>query len=187
LSPKRFPVCVKDKSFSIDISDTGYKERGKGMSDTDNIDFQLDLSDKDWYVYNENYGTSEEKYLVKFINNAIDDLKDNYDDIYLLRNERLFQIYNFSDGRPMEPDFVMFLREKESEDIILYQLFLEAKGGHLIPKEKWKEDFLKEIENEYKVLVIFENRDFKLYGLPFYNEKFRCEFEDKFKEILLQQ
>ena len=51
-----------------------------------------------WYVFDDNFGTSEEKYLVKYIAEALDKLKENYTDIYLLRNEKLFKIYAFEDG-----------------------------------------------------------------------------------------
>jgi len=54
----------------------------------------------------------------------------------------------------------------------------------LIANDQWKEDFLKQIETECKITVMFETRDFKLVGLPFYNEQLRKqEFEDRFESI----
>ena len=38
-----------------------------------------------------------------------------YSEIYLVRNARLFKLYRFSDGNPMEPDFVLFLKENRNE------------------------------------------------------------------------
>lgn len=172
---------VEDKTRKFDIKRGSGRETGKPMRESSNEELRMDLSQKDWYVYNENYGTDQEKYFVRFLNNMISRLREKYDDVYLVRNEKLFQLYDFDDGRPLEPDFVLFLKE-ESEKPIHYQLFVEPKGEHLIPKDKWKEDFLKKIKNEHKVQVLAENEDYKIIGLPFYNEKvgkedFKREFE----------
>lgn len=175
---------VKDKTLNVAIDENSDKEYGIPMSNPKNPDLQLDLNKKNWYVYNENYGTTEEKYLVKFIDLAIDKLKQKYSDIFLIRNSKLFQLYRFSDGAAIEPDFVLFLKEKKTNKTLIYQLFIEAKGEHLIATDKWKEDFLKGIENEYRIEVIFENKDYKLFGMPFYNESLKREFEKKFNEIL---
>jgi len=185
--PEAIQVCLKDKTLNIALDDTGDKEFGWGMRESRNMELILDLQGQDWYVYDENYGTSEEKHFVKFIYSAIEKLKRRYDTIYLLRNERLFQIYRFSDGRAIEPDFVLFLIEKDSGKSIMYQLFIEPKGVHLLTEDKWKEDFLKEIEKEYKLpaLAMYEGKEFKLYGLPFYNEQLtKAEFERSFSQFL---
>jgi type III restriction enzyme len=161
------------------------QERGIAMSQTLNSDLKLELSTQDWYMYEENYGTSEEKYFIKFVYQAMEELKKKYDDVYLLRNEGLFKIYRFSDGSAIEPDFVLFLKTKGSKSILSYQLFIEPKGSHLLNTDKWKEDFLKEIESEFKIETLFEKGEFKLIGLPFYNEQqTKREFGKIFKEKL---
>ncbi|HHT9135298.1 MAG TPA: DEAD/DEAH box helicase family protein, partial [Candidatus Avalokitesvara rifleensis] len=122
------------------------KEFGKPMSEPTRDDLRLHLKDHDWYMYDENYGTSEEKYFVQFVRHAMDELKKKYTDIYLLRNERVFKIYRFSDGKAVEPDFVLFLTEKDTKKALSFQLFVEPKGQHLLKTDQWKEDLLKEIE-----------------------------------------
>jgi len=103
----------------------------------------------------------------------------------LLRNESLFKIYRFIDGRAIEPDFVLFLKAKGSKNILSYQLFIEPKGSHLLNTDKWKEDFLKEIESEFKIETLLEKGKFKLVGLPFYNEQqTKQEFNKTFREKL---
>lgn len=175
--------CARDKILNIPI-ENGDKETGLAMSQTSNRELNLNLSDKNWYVYDENYGTSEEKYLIKFLYNAVDKLKARFKEVYLLRNERLFQIYRFVDGRALEPDFVLFLKD-ESSKTIMYQLFIEPKGDHLLGTDKWKEEFLESIESEYVVTTLLENKDFKIVGMPFYNEKItKTKFLDKFEDIL---
>jgi len=135
---------VRDKTLNIDINSD--REAGRPMKDPAIAELQLDLSKEEWYVYDENYGTSEEKYFIRFLHGAMDDLKKQYKDVYLVRNANLFKIYNFSDGRAMEPDFVLFLRKEDEKDWVQYQVFVEAKGEHLIETDRWKEEFLKSIE-----------------------------------------
>jgi len=160
----------KDKKIKIDKDDL---ERRK-LS-------ELDLEKTDWYGQNVFYGTSEEKSFINFISDFIEELKQKYSDIALLRNEKFFQLFDFDEGRAFEPDFVMLLKEKNHK-ITIYQVFIEPKGEFLIPYEKWKEDFLKKIEGEARIqedlIIKAENKQFKLIGLPFYNEKLKKEFEE---------
>ena len=161
------------------------KEFGIAMSDTKKDDLRLNLKDHDWYMYDENYGTSEEKYFIYFIRYAMDELKKKYTDIYLLRNEKLFKIFRFSDGWAMEPDFVLFLTEKHTKKSLSFQLFVEPKGQYLIKSEQWKEDFLREIENHFKIDTLFESKKYRLIGLPFYNEAVKKqEFSNAFNRII---
>lgn len=160
-------------------------EFGIGMNETRNDALRMDLSTQDWYLYNENYGTSEEKYLIQFIRHAMDDLRTKYDDIYLLRNERLFKIYRFSDGQAIEPDFVLFAKSKNNKQPMSYQLFIEPKGNRGLIEDKWKEDFLKEIETDFKIETLYEKGRMRLIGLPFYNEQqTKQEFDNVFQEKL---
>jgi type III restriction enzyme len=180
-------ICdiIKDKKIKVTVAEGTDQERGFSMKEPQSHpELYMDLNKKDWYVYNDNYGTSEEKFLTKFINDNIQRLKEKFDEVYLVRNEKLFQIYRFSDGLAFEPDFVLFLN-KESSDQIFYQLFIEPKGEHLIEKDKWKEEFLKEIENEYELHLLHENESFKLFGMPFFNENLRKEeFKEKLELII---
>lgn len=168
-------------------ADDSKKQYGLAMTGNRVEEFRMNVADKDWYIYEENYGTSEEKYFVKYLEVVIDELKKQYTDIYLLRNERLFQIYNFSDGAAFEPDFVLFLKEKDTEKKLTYQLFIEPKGDGYIEKDKWKEEFLEQINVKAKIKkvdLLYEDDKFKVIGLPFYNYQTRQKFEEKFKERL---
>jgi len=173
---------VRDKTLNININSD--REAGRPMKDPAIAELQLDLSKEEWYVYDENYGTSEEKYFIRFLHGAMDDLKKQYKDVYLVRNANLFKIYNFSDGRAMEPDFVLFLRKEDEKDWVQYQVFVEAKGEHLIETDRWKEEFLKSIEKEGKVKLetLAEDRHYKLKGMPFYNEAKKKQFIDAFEK-----
>lgn len=180
--PQKVSTLFKDKVLNITMGEE--QERGIGMRETTNADLKLDLRDKDWYIHEENYGTDQEKLLVRFINNCISELQEKYEEVYLLRNEKDFYLYSFEGGRKFEPDFVLFLREKKETELITYQMFIEPKGTHLFEVDSWKEEFLKTIEIEAKIDVKFENRDFKLFGLPFFNKPDKdSEFTPEFKRI----
>lgn len=184
--PNKVKEVVKDKTLNINVSEYGGQEYGVPMSNAKNDDLRLDLSNKGWYVYEENYGTAEEKYFIQFINSVMKKLEEKYSEIYLVRNANLFRIYQFSDGQPIEPDFVLFLKEKGEENWTQYQLFIEAKGVHLLKKDQWKENFLKEVENNYELppLILAQGKRYKLIGLPFYNELNKSEFINVFNKKL---
>ena len=177
-------TVAQDKTLEI-LTGGGEKEFGIAMSETKDDSLRLDLSTQDWYMYNENYGTSEEKYFIQFIRQAMDDIKKKYDDVYLLRNERLFKIYKFSDGQAIEPDFVLFAKTKGGKNAISFQLFVEPKGSNRLLEDKWKEEFLQEIEKEFEIQTLFEKGKLKLIGLPFYNEhNTKQAFDTVFREKL---
>ncbi|MEW6684913.1 MAG: DEAD/DEAH box helicase family protein [Candidatus Edwardsbacteria bacterium] len=164
----------KDKKIKIDIDEVKNRE----LKD-------VNLAEKDWYAQNEFYGTEEEQKFISFIDGFIERLRQRYSDIALLRNEKFFQVFDFNEGRPFEPDFIMILK-KRNKVISIYQIFIEPKGDQFKDKqgkfkdskEGWKEDFLLELENKAETDLKLENKYFKLIGLPFYNEKLKKEFEE---------
>jgi len=179
----------KDKILQLDED----SPRAQNMRDFDFLNY-------DWFAQNEIWGTSEEESFLKFINEIVIKLQKKYQDIALLRNEQFFKIYNFEDGQPFSPDFVLFLKEKKSKKEIVYQVFIEPKGNEFFDeddrfeksKEGWKQKFLTEIEKQgsIELRLNFENQDYKLIGLPFYNEglvnnNLRNEFEEIFDNKLL--
>ncbi|MGI2792233.1 DEAD/DEAH box helicase family protein [Bacillus cytotoxicus] len=177
----------KDKVLSFTLSEGKDAENGFPMKAPKKPENYLDLSEHSWYAFEENFGTSDEKKLVLFIKSAYEELKKTYSDIYLLRNERHFKLYRYSDGKAMEPDFVLFMSKKNDKKQLIYQVFIEPKGGHLLETDSWKEEFLKEIQNDYEVKTIFQNKDYSLIGLPFYNYEDvnkRNEFKDEFNKLM---
>ena len=174
-TPNAIKSLFTDREMNFTLSADGDAETGYPMSRPKIEKHYLDLSKENWYAYQENYGTSEEKKLVIFIKGAITKLKKRYEDVYLLRNEKSFQLFRFSDGKAFEPDFVLFLKEKLRNETIVYQLFIEPKGKGYMEGDKWKEDFLKDIENKF---VIHQSTNYNLIGLPFYNGE--AEYQREF-------
>lgn len=183
--PHNIKSKLRDKKLNIVINENGDQEFGISQKETYNQDLQIDLSKKDWFVFNDNFGTSEEKYLVKFINDFYDKLSEKYKNIYLIRNEKHFQIYNFKDGQPFEPDFVLFLEQKQEDKSLYYQVFIEPKGEHLRLKDKWKEDFLMSLKKEHLIETLWETKEYTILGMPFFTQQLRTYgFDNEFDELI---
>jgi type III restriction enzyme len=147
----------------------------------------------EWYILDKFAGTSEEKELITFIKNTFGNLKVKYSDVYLLRNEEVYKIYDFDKGRGFQPDFILFLKDKNKMDLY-YQIFIEPKGNEYIGndstfksgKEGWKEDFLEQIAEKYghNKLLKAENKKYNLIGLPFFNKDHNSKFKEKYQDII---
>lgn len=159
------------------------KEEGVSMKETDNIYLRLDLTTADWYIYDDNFGTSEEKYLIKYIDEIMPKLQEKYSDVYLVRNYKELRVYAFDDGRATEPDFILFLRRKgEEEQYDNLQIFIEPKGEHLRASDKWKEAFELSIHDKAEVRFETPNDKFVIWGMPFFTNSRRQEFEKAMRE-----
>ena len=158
------------------------KKTIKVYKDSERADGQFDVgSESKWYVYNANYGTSEEKEFVKMFARRFEHLEKAFENIYLIRNEREIKIIDKL-GRAFEPDFVLFSKEKSGEELT-YQVFIEPKGKHLKAHDKWKEDFLKEIREDKKTIEIDSDK-YLITGVPFYNNENENEFKEALESIL---
>lgn len=186
--PSVFNKVFRDKIvLNVTVSPFGDKEFGESMKTPKNQMYALDLSNVRWYAYNDNYGTSEEKALVKYIEGKMEKFEEKYDEIYLVRNEKDLKIYDFAEGRPFEPDFVLFLRVKGSSDKYdNLQLFIEPKGNNLLIKDKWKNDFLKQIKAMAEVTWCTNTDDYMVWGIPFFNENTNAEFIATMEEGVLE-
>lgn len=181
------PFQIKDKfrdviQLNVTIPKDGNQEFGISMRDP-RTKYALDLTNKNWYAYNDNFGTSEEKALVKYIDGIMSKLEEKYDEIYLVRNEKDIQIFSFDTGQAFEPDFVLFLRIKGTSDKYdNLQLFIEPKGDGLLKQDKWKNDFLKQIKQTAEIHYCTSVDNYIVWGIPFFNESNNKEFEASFNE-----
>jgi len=197
-------------SFPVEDPVTGEKvfmsndERAKAQSDHDNPELQYDIQSANWYAYDENYGTSEEKRFVKYLASQIDDLKAKYEgaEIYLIRNELDYWLFSPQDGRRFSPDYMLIVNDVANGEMY-YQCLIEPKGGHLLEQDAWKEEALISLADDSKVVFDTEDGDTRNYkeylkevskhgykeikslGLKFYNsdtrgqEDFALDFQDK--------
>lgn len=191
------PYMVRDtfanKILNVVNDGNSDQEYGIAQNETTNESLNMNLSDKGWFVFNENYGTSEEKSFVKYINKVMDKLKKQYAEVYLIRNERHFKLFDFGDGQAFEPDFVLFLIEIERDKRQAprcHQVFIEPKGSYLIKQDGWKNNFLIQLEAEHKIEPkiekLLKNINYIIQGMPFYNDetKTKYNFEKEFKTLI---
>lgn len=191
--PKKISEIIKDKKITLSEE---IKNGGKGESqiETSNSELQLDLEKEDWYIFNDNYGTSEEKAFIKYFKtDIIPNLDKKELEYYVVRNERELAIYSFSNGSRFEPDYLLFIRKKKiNNDNIDYQVFVEPKGDHLLLEDNWKEIFLESIKNNSKLkrnsgknFELIKNGNYFILGLPFFNRNFRKkEFKEAIEKFL---
>ena len=170
------PYLIKDIFFDKELNLSSKSERIDGQENF--------IDDKDWYIYDANFGTSEEKSFVEMFSTQINILRERFEQIYLLRNEQFFKIYNFRDGQAFQPDYLIYAKDKKINDLFI-QVFVEPKGKFLKDFDKWKEEFLQNISEIFKEKNIkySKSKSIKILGLPFYNN----EDENEFKSILLNQ
>ena len=151
------------------------------LKDTDSQQIEDELKYEDWYALDQFYGTSEEKSLIGFMKDTIGNLQKKYKEVYLLRNEEHYKIFDFKTGQGFQPDFLLFLGNSKKQ---YYQVFIEPKGDNLLEKDKWKDDFLKAITEKYpKGVLKAESKEYVLIGLPLYNEKLKQEFADEYDKL----
>ena len=157
------------------------QKEGEGISqNAPNINpaYRYDLSDKSWFVYDDNYGTTEEKRFVRYFATQVEELKKVYETVYLIRNERKYHLYSFDDGKRFEPDYILILGNK-STVVEQQQIFIEPKGQHLIDNDIWKEHFLLQLEDDSKCIAYPGYDNYSVKGLPFYTHNVK---EQRFKE-----
>ena len=154
----------------------------KVYKDSERADGQETLvANEPWYVYNANYGTSEEKKFVELFSRRFEGLNQKFKNIYLIRNEREIKIFDKL-GRAFEPDFLLFCKQRNGEQMT-FQVFIEPKGEHLKGHDKWKEDFLKEIRTDQKTIKIHTDT-YLITAVPFYNYNNENEFKTTLENTL---
>lgn len=165
------PIRTVLRDKTLNLSKKEIDGLGTSQRDVADANLQLDLTDKGWYVFNDNYGTSEEKHFVRYLSTMMDDLRAKYEEVYLVRNERFAQlaIYDFHTGERFEPDFLLFLREENGDGFNQEQIYVEPKGSHLLDQDRWKERFLLELmEKAIPTKVHVDNNYYRIVGLPLY-------------------
>ena len=167
--PTRISEMFKNKKCNYTIVHDG----GLGYSQNDASvpnRWKIDLSKEDWFAFEDNFGTSEEKAFVAYFKTFVPHLKEKYDKVFLVRNERQLHIYSFDGGERFEPDYLLFLHKQNEVGYEQLQVFIEPKGTHLIADDKWKEDFLLEIEDKAVATKIFvDDNKYKIWGFHFFN------------------
>jgi type III restriction enzyme len=182
--PKAIRDVFKDKGMQFNIDEGSEQEFGVSISDATKTSYYLNISSKKWFAYSDFYGTSEEKLLVHFLDKKMDLLEKKYKNIYLLRNEKYFKLFNFVNGQATEPDFVLFMEAIDTQKVMHFQIFIEPKGRHLVKNDAWKEEFLTSIKSSGKIVQLISNTEYSVWGLPFYTNDAERVFDTTFREAL---
>ena len=151
----------------------GYSQNDESCKDAG---YRMDLSKEDWFVFGDNYGTGEEKAFVAYFEKYVRSLKEKYDKVYLIRNERQLAIYSFDGGERFEPDYLLFLHSPKQNGYEQLQVFIEPKGEQLISKDSWKEKFLMQLEAKAVPFTEFaDDNKYRIWGFHFFNRNERME------------
>ena len=180
---------IRDVFRNKVVNYTDPHDGGIGISQNDpsvKSEWKIDLTTEDWFVYTDNYGTSEEKAFVAYFRGYVADLRKLYNRIYLVRNEREFHIYSFEDGERFEPDYVLFLQRDKTDGFEQLQIFIEPKGTQLLEKDAWKEKFLLQLKDvAIPVTVFVDDNDYKIWGFHFFNQENRIkEFDSELVSLI---
>ena len=189
------------------FSTVKYVSINSPQTDNEDVDLRRSIQDLDWYAYSENYGTSYEKAFVVLVDEKIDALFEKYKDaeIFLVRNELDYWIYNTKNGQRFAPDYLLFINDWKKRNFY-YQCIFEPKGEDRATNEKnqWKEKLLKELENiteisyqnkegdkqdysdYFKQVKEMGYKEIKNIGFSFFNPENKLQFEKEFEDKLLR-
>lgn len=173
------------------IKKNSQAEFGLSQKNPAETKYYEDLDSFDWYAYDDNFGTDEEKLLVRLLKDLMSELEEKWTDIYLLRNEKAVRIYSFDKGKPFEPDFLMFANDKKTGNVS-WQIFIEPKGSQFLDaegtfvngKEGWKQEFLHQISERDEAKTLIDDDRYRIVGLPFFNEEVsKDEVRERLREL----
>lgn len=170
--PTHIREIFKDKKCNYTILHDG----GIGCSQNDTTvpsSWKIDLSKEDWFAFEDNFGTSEEKAFVAYFKTFVPQLKEKYDKVFLVRNERQLHIYSFAGGERFEPDYLLFLHKQNEDGYEQLQVFIEPKGVHLLEKDQWKEAFLLELKEKAVSTFVAKCMSYRIWGFHFFNQQQR--------------
>ena len=179
---KFFARNISDIFTDKTVNYSATHDNGQGISQNDSSvepNLKIDLSTEDWFSHTDNFGTSEEKALVAYFRDNINELKKYYSKIFLVRNEQQFKIYDCETGEGFAPDFVLFLQKKNSSTSDYLQIIIEPKGGHLSANDDWKEKFLLELKENAEI-----KNSYEVIGFHFFNQEKINPFDEDFRTLL---
>lgn len=138
------------------------------------------MKTKDWFVYEDAIMNRLEYAMVELMETFVYDLKEKYQQVYLIRNDEKatrYKLTEFGGPRGFMPDFILYL---EKEDFV-YQVFVEPKGEDREKEDAWKQEMLYAM-NDSDIEIVGENDSIRLMGVKFYNSKNKREFINELSE-----
>ena len=141
------------------------------------------MRDHDWYIYDQAIVNGLESSLIDFVNDYIETLREKYEEVYLIRNERKVKVVEIDGVRGFMPDFLLYLKSAD----YTYQVFIEPKGDNLREHDEWKQSFLLSLSTRTDIEVLSENEQVRLVGIKFYSDdrELKQAFREDFQQKLL--
>lgn len=154
----------------------------------------------DFFAYQSAIINRNEENLVNAIANHVDELKEKYGDVFLIRMDEnmlkgtdkieQLKLHQFEE-KPREitfsgfqPDFILLL---QNTDYYL-QIFIEPKGEQLVEKDRWKEELLSYINDHQEELLFEDDVDGVIIkGLKFYNKENSEQTLNQLSQIALEK
>ncbi|WP_017547424.1 DEAD/DEAH box helicase family protein [Salinicoccus carnicancri] len=136
---------------------------------------------EDFYAYDTAIINLTEKQLIDRISERVEELKKEYEEVYLIRMDENMHRESAKNHKLMlhqfdyttyemniegfQPDFILYLKNAE----FFIQVFIEPKGPVHLEREQWKEKLLNYInENEAEIIIDDNVEGVKIKGLKFY-------------------
>lgn len=148
----------------------------------------------EWLVYDKILvDSSLEDEFLEFVESNKARINDAFDKWLVIRNEQFSELMIYDNqadkesyARGFAPDFVFWGKRKGGENEVVVQLFIEAKGEHLIAYDKWKEEFLESLlcVETIKSTKSSESNEIHLKGMPFFTKIEDERFIKAFGEAL---
>lgn len=154
----------------------------------------------DFFAYQSAIINRNEENLVNAIANHIDELREQYGDVFLIRMDEnmlkgtdkveQLKLHQFEENpreinfSGFQPDFVLLLQNKDYH----LQIFIEPKGEQLTEKDRWKEELLSYI-NDHQEDLIFEDEvdGVIIKGLKFYNQENSKQTLNQLAQVALEK
>src|SRR5690625_4922950 len=115
------------KDYSIEVSRVNSK-----ITSLQEIIQSRSMRGHDWYIYDHAIVNRWESDMIDFVHSYVEELKEKYNDVYLIRNERKVKVVEIDGTRGFMPDFLLYLKDED----YTYQVFLEPKGDHLSKEDE---------------------------------------------------
>lgn len=150
-----------------------------------------------WFVFDTLVCNGLEYKMVLALKRAIGKLSNQYDEIYLIRNNENtagLKLTQFKGVKGFKPDFLLLMKDSDRE--YFYHVFLEAKGEAFYEQDKWKEDMLELINGNKEICITVDEVNVRLIGVQFFREgqvnenAFKRDFYNKVvknKALLLEE
>lgn len=138
------------------------------------------LEKEDWFILNSFTGTSAQIAVIEFLIKDIPELKSVFEEVFVLKNEKFYFIFDFQQGRKFYPEFILFLKKNDW----YYQILINT-GENNNSNPDWKDKFLNEISERYGFSKIFndQGRKYRIFGLTFFNDPDNKIFINQYKKI----